>query len=250
MVNHLDAIIRRKREEIAALTPCATTARSCDNRFSEALRAPRMAIIAEIKRRSPALGRLAPIADPAALARHYQEGGAAAISVLTDGEGFGGSFDDLRRVAAGCQLPVVCKDFILERSQVDLAVQAGASAVLLIVAALREKLWELLAYVQQMGLEALVEVHDESELALAVAARASIIGVNNRNLQTFEIDLQTAIRLRCQIPQGILTIAESGIQGVEDVRRMREAGYDAVLIGQALVMASNPGDLLARMGQC
>jgi len=208
-------------------------------RFEAALKGAGLSVIAEVKRRSPSKGDLAEIADPLVLARAYADGGASAVSVLTDHEFFGGSLEDLRTVAA-MGIPALRKDFLLHPLQFAEAAEAGASAVLLIVAAVGERTGELLGTAERLGLDVLVEVHDEAELETAVKAKARIIGVNNRNLETFEVDLATAEDLREKIPNGTVAVAESGIHSKADARRMADAGYDAVLVGEALVKSGDP----------
>ncbi len=198
-------------------------------------------IIAELKRASPSKGLIAPQFDPLSLARAYQEAGAAAISCLTDETFFKGHLEYLAAVRDEVSLPLLRKDFIIDEVQLEEARAFGADAVLLIVAALSlSKLKSLLETAKDLGLEALVEVHDEKELECALAAGAEIIGVNNRNLKTFEVKLETSIRLRGLAPENVLFVAESGIKGPEDVRRLKEAGISAALIGESLVRAKDP----------
>ncbi len=198
-------------------------------------------IIAELKRASPSKGLIAPQFDPLSLARAYQEAGAAAISCLTDETFFKGHLEYLAAVRDEVSLPLLRKDFIIDEVQLEEARAFGADAVLLIVAALSlSKLKSLLETAKDLGLEVLVEVHDEKELECALAAGAEIIGVNNRNLKTFEVKLETSIRLRGLAPENVLFVAESGIKGPEDVRRLKEAGISAALIGESLVRAKDP----------
>lgn len=207
-----------------------------------------LAVIAEIKRRSPSVGDIAPDLDPAALAAAYVDGGAAAISVLTNEAHFGGSLADLRAVRAACDLPLIRKDFILHPVQVAQARAAGADAVLLIVAALDDStLGNLVTVAGGFGMTALVEVHDETEIDRAVEAGASVIGVNNRDLKTFGVDVETAVRLRDAIPDGVLAVAESGITSPAVARRMERAGYDAILVGQAAAEAPDPASFIAAL---
>ena len=203
--------------------------------------APRPALIAEMKRRTPSMGLLAPDYEPGRLAGLYAEAGAAAISVLTHEAGFGGAPEHLAEARAAAGLPILRKDFIVEEHQVLEARALGADAVLLIVAALEPaRLRALLALAAELGLAALVEVHDEAEMAAAAAAGARVIGVNNRDLRTFEVDLGLVERLRGGLPDGALYVAESGIHGRDDVARMRDAGADAVLVGEAIMRAADP----------
>jgi indole-3-glycerol phosphate synthase len=206
----------------------------------------RPAVIAEIKRRSPSKGDLAPHLDPAALAAAYRSAGAAAVSVLTDAEFFGGSPDDVAaaRGAAG-DLPILRKDFTVDGRDVADARSMGADAVLLIVAALTpEEVFRLRSLADGLGLSALVEVHDEAELKVAVDAGADLIGVNQRDLATFEVDPTLAVRLAELIPKGIVKVAESGISGPAQVDALGAAGYDAVLVGESLVTADDPARAL------
>ncbi|MBF6554816.1 MAG: indole-3-glycerol phosphate synthase TrpC [Acidimicrobiales bacterium] len=205
-------------------------------------------VIAEIKRRSPSKGDLDPTLDPALLARDYQDGGAACLSVLTDREFFGGSPDDLRSARSACSLPVLRKDFTVSALDVCDARVMGADAVLLIVAALSDaELSSFLDVSHRCGLTPLVEVHDELELRRALDAGADIIGVNQRDLHTFEVDHQRAQKLAAMMPPGVLAVAESGIQDDGDVRRLAEAGYRAVLVGEALVRSGDRPAALARL---
>jgi indole-3-glycerol phosphate synthase len=211
--------------------------------FAAALRADpgRVAVIAEIKRRSPSKGALAPDLDPAATARAYQAGGAAALSVLTDEEFFGGSATDLQAARAASDLPVLRKDFTVSRADVCDARLMGADAVLLIVAALTDA--ELVLFsstAADLGLDALVEVHDHAELDRALAAGATLIGVNQRDLATFSVDPIRAVGLAAAIPEGVTTVAESGVEDAAAVERLGAAGFDAVLVGEAVVRAADP----------
>jgi len=205
------------------------------------LRGPGVAVIAEVKRSSPSQGTLAEIADPAALAVEYEAGGAAAISVLTEGRRFSGSLDDLVRVRCAVNIPVLRKDFIVTAYQLFEARAAGADMALLIVAALTDH--ELVALVERatsIGLTPLVEVHTAEEVRRAADAGAKIIGVNARNLQTLEVDTTNFARLAPQIPDGIVRIAESGVRGPRDVIDLARAGADVVLVGEALVTGRDP----------
>lgn len=203
-----------------------------------------LALIAEVKRRSPSQGSISELLDPVAHARSYAAAGASAISVLTDGPYFGGSLDDLRAVTAAVTVPCLRKDFILDELQILEARAAGASAVLLIVRALApQRLQELLAAARDCRLEALVEVHDAGELDIALKSEARIIGINSRNLDDFRIDIPAAWALIRRIPRDRFAIAESGMASAADVRRAAEAGADGVLIGTALSSAPEPSDL-------
>lgn len=209
-----------------------------------AIRTERVGVIAEIKRRSPSAGAINPGLDPLALARAYERGGAAAVSVLTEGPHFGGSLADLAEVGSAVRIPKLRKDFILDRVQLLEARVAGASAALLIVRALSQtELSSLIADAMALGLETLVEAHDASELTRALDAGAQIVGINARNLDNFSMDRDAALRLIEMIPPSIAAVAESGMSSVEDVERAASAGADAVLIGGALASAADPEGL-------
>jgi indole-3-glycerol phosphate synthase len=216
--------------------------------FRAALRRSTVAVIAEVKRRSPSAGSIREDLDPGQRAALYAAHGAAAISVLTDGPYFGGSVEDLRAAAEQCSLPVLRKDFILDEVQILEARAAGASAVLLIVRALgKARLASLLRYAAELGLEALVEVHTATELDTALDTGAEIVGVNSRDLDTFRIDTGDAWKLLGRIPSDRIAVAESGILGQSDVLRVAQAGADAVLIGTALSAAEVPEQLLRQL---
>lgn len=211
-----------------------------------ALRAPGVGVIAEVKRRSPSKGDLAPIADPAGLAVDYEAGGAAVISVLTEQRRFGGSLADLDAVRTAVDIPVLRKDFVVSPYQVEEARAHGADLVLLIVAALvPAALACLLDRVESLGMTALVEVHEEDEVAQALAAGASLIGVNARDLRTLEVDRGVFGRLAPLVPQGVLTVAESGVRGAADLLAYAAAGADAVLVGEGLVTGRDPRQAVA-----
>jgi indole-3-glycerol phosphate synthase len=199
------------------------------------------ALIAEIKRASPSRGDLSPHLDPLDMARRYRSNGAAAISILTESRHFKGSLEDLRRVtSAGLGLPLLRKDFIFDPWQVYEARQAGADAVLLIVACLEaNQLRELRDLIQNLKMAALIEVHTPAELEIALACKPALIGINNRNLATFDVNLDTTFRLRPLIPTGIVVVAESGIRSQQDAVAMRSVGVDAILVGEALVTAAD-----------
>lgn len=216
--------------------------------FAAAVRAPGLTVIAEVKRRSPSRGDLAPDLNPVTQAQAYAAGGAGAISVLTEPEFFSGSGDDLVEVATTIALPVLRKDFIVHPIQVWEAAGWGAAAVLLIVAALDDvTLAGLLTVADEAGIGAVVEVHDEDEARRAEAAGAAIVGVNNRNLADFSVDLATAELVANILDDDTLTIAESGIFTGADAARMAAAGYDAVLVGEALVRSADPAVLVAEL---
>ena len=207
-----------------------------------------LAVISEIKRRSPSKGDLDPDLDPAVVAADYQAGGASALSVLTDREFFGGSPDDLHAAREACDLPVLRKDFTVSSNDIADARLMGADAVLLIVAALTpEELRAFVALAGRLGLDALVEVHDEDELARALAAQATLIGVNQRDLRTFEVDHERALRMASQFPEGVTSVAESGIRGPEDAARLSDAGFDAVLVGETLVRSADRRSAVASL---
>ena len=221
--------------------------------FAQALRAgsvrgERVGVIAEVKRRSPSKGDLAPLLDPAELARSYAKGDAACLSVLTDGPHFSGSAADLKAARAAVELPVLRKDFTVCAADVYDARAMGADALLLIVAALSdEELARFLSLSSALGLAALVEVHDQSELARALGAGASIIGVNQRDLHSFAVEPARALQLVASIPEGVLRVAESGISTAEQVRQLSLAGYDAILVGESLLRASDPARKLREL---
>jgi indole-3-glycerol phosphate synthase / phosphoribosylanthranilate isomerase len=214
--------------------------------FTQALAQPgRVNVIAEFKRRSPSRGVIREDLHPVNAAQAYEIGGAAALSVLTEEQFFGGSVDDLREARAATFLPTLRKDFIVDPYQVWEAWYAGADAILLIVAALSDaELRALLDVTQQVGLDALVEVHERSELERALASGARLIGVNNRDLRTMQVSLETALELAPLIPNDVVAVAESGIHGPGELRMLREAGYDAFLIGEHLMLAPDPAAAL------
>jgi indole-3-glycerol phosphate synthase len=204
-----------------------------------------VSVIAEIKRRSPSKGGLAPDLDPSALARSYRDGGAACLSVLTDAEFFGGSPGDLAAAREAVALPVLRKDFTVGPADVCDARLMGADAVLLIAAALSpEELGGLLTLASSVGLDALVEVHEETEVETALGLGATLIGVNQRDLETFDVDTARAERLAGILPGTVVRVAESGIRTGDDVARLGQAGYDAVLVGESLVTAADPAAAL------
>ncbi len=222
----------RFEEAVAAYTP---------KDFIGALRRPGLAVIAEMKQRTPSMGVLAEHYRPADIAHAYADGGAAAISVLTHMAGFGGRPQHLRMVRAATPLPILRKDFVTDPYEIAEARACGADAVLLIVAALeRSQLENLVAVSKSRGMAALVEVHDEKETAAALEAGARAIGVNHRDLRDFSVDLGLTGRLRKVVPADVVLVAESGIQGSDDARRMREAGADAILVGELLMRSTDP----------
>jgi indole-3-glycerol phosphate synthase len=200
-----------------------------------------IAVIAEIKRRSPSKGDLAPGLDAAELAQRYERGGAACLSVLTDVDFFGGSIEDLKVARTACSLPILRKDFTVSARDVCDARIMGADCVLLIAAALDQlELESFLKLAHAIGFDALVEIHDEAELDRAVAAGADLIGVNQRDLVTFAVDTERAVRMAPQMPPGVIRVAESGITGPADAAELAEAGYHAVLVGEHLVTSGDP----------
>jgi indole-3-glycerol phosphate synthase len=240
-----DLAARKQTQPLAALE-AAAAGRPPVRSLARALRLPnQIACIAEFKRRSPSAGWIAESADPATVPRAYAAGGAQALSILTDGPFFGGSLADLAAARAACELPLLRKDFIVDRYQIVEARAAGADAILLIVAALADpELSALLAATREIGLEALVEAHDADEVRRAVAAGATVIGINNRDLRTFTVDRELACRLRPQVPPDRIVVAESGIRDAADVARLRAAGIDAMLVGEALMRAPDPAAAL------
>jgi indole-3-glycerol phosphate synthase len=207
-----------------------------------------LAVIAEVKRRSPSKGDLAVDLDPAALGRQYESGGAACLSVLTDEAWFGGSPHDLAAARAAVSVPVLRKDFTVDPRDVCRARLMGADAVLLIVAALDdEELADFHALARELHLDVLVEVHDEAELERAVSAGAALIGVNQRDLVTFEVDTARAERVGAAMPDGVLRVAESGIRDAGDARRLVDAGFHAVLVGESVVTAGDPARSVAAL---
>lgn len=250
----LDQIVDRTRQRLAATPPdiaaleALIAARPPARDAHAALAAPGIRIIAEVKRRSPSMGALAPEADAVAIAKTYAATGAAAISVLTEPERFGGSFEDLRAVSDAVTAPTLCKDFVVDPRQVTMARAHGASLVLLIVAALSDRqLVSLREAIEAHGMQALVEVHDRDEAQRALASGARIVGVNSRSLHTLAIDLAVAEELRADLPEHVLPIAESGIHGPTEIARLRAAGYRRFLIGSSLMTAPDPAALLAAM---
>lgn len=217
--------------------------------LAPALRGERLAVIAEMKAKTPTMGLLAPVYDPARLAAVYDGAGASAISVLCQETSFGGDPEHLAEARSKTGLPLIRKDFVVTEHQVLEGRALGADAILLIVMALTPaRLGELLGLCRELGMEALVEVHDEHEIALALEAGAGIVGVNHRDLTTFTVDIGLTERLRPLAPRDVVFVAESGIHGVPDARRMRDAGADAVLVGEALMRSSDPGAVIEELG--
>ncbi len=234
--------VRRERESCAALERRAAQASPAGDRFERALAAQdRVNVIAECKRRSPSKGVLLTEYDPATIAAKYERGGAAAISVLTEPTFFDGSLEHLRAVRAAVSLPLLRKDFIVDEYQLLEARAAGADAILLIVAALDQAaLARLQARAADMGLAALGEVHDEDELVRAIDAGVRVVGVNNRNLRTLQVDVDASYRLAARIPRDVVAVSESGLQSRDDLERLSAAGYRAFLIGERFMTDPDP----------
>ena len=255
----LDEIIDAKRREVRE----ATRRMPLDELEAQAAEAPPVRdfraalegpgpirLIAEVKRRSPSAGLIRPDFDPVAIARTYQAHGADCISVLTDGPYFGGHLSDLARVRAAVALPILRKDFLIEDYQIVEARMAGADAVLLIAEVLDdERLAALLGRARSLGMAALVEIYEEANLDRVLAAGADLVGVNNRDLRRFEVDLEHSFRLRPRVPEGVLFVSESGIGGRADVERLEAAGVDAILVGESLMRSPEIGPaVLALLG--
>jgi indole-3-glycerol phosphate synthase len=235
---------RRPLEELRRLAAAAAAPRD----FATALRRPGLGVIAEVKRASPSKGPIRPDLDPVALARAYELGGCAAISVLTDEPFFAAQADDLESVRAAVSVPVLRKDFLLSEYQLYEARAMGADAALLIVAALEpEELSALIGLAVALGMCPLVEVHTEGEVEAALEAGAKVVGINNRDLTTFKVDLETTRRLRPLVPPGVGVVAESGIATPEQAALVASWGVDAVLVGEALVASEDPAGLVRAM---
>jgi indole-3-glycerol phosphate synthase len=253
----LARIVARKRDEVAGaesrldVWERAAAERAAGRRdFRAALAARTPAIVAEVKKASPSKGVLAAEFDPARTAAAYERGGAAAVSVLTDGPFFQGSLADLEAARAAIGLPAIRKDFTIAESQIVEAAAHGADAILLIVAILTEReIRDFRETAARYGMAALVEVHSRRELEVAVAAGADVIGVNNRDLATFEVTLETSLRLAEHMPAGALRVSESGIHDAADIARLRAAGYSAFLVGEHLMRSGDPAAALARLVQ-
>lgn len=245
-MSFLSEIIERKRQRLASAKDAVPfeSFKTCSNshRFREALLRNGINIVAEFKRRSPSKGVIRADADLRQIAPAYQAGGAIAISVLTEEDYFAGSLEDLRAVKRLVDLPVLRKDFIFDEYQVYESAAAGADAVLLIVAALDDELLLILRRLieDELGMDALVEVHTRDELQRALAAGANVIGVNNRNLHTFEVSLDTSLSLASEAPAGTVLISESGLNNSVDLARLHDAGYRGFLIGESLMRSENP----------
>lgn len=251
MTTILDRIIEKKKHEVEQLKREAieTQVRSTYSLAEQLKNEKKLTIISEIKRASPSKGDLNIHVNVQEQAKRYEQLGAGAISVLTDTPFFKGSFEDLRQVRAVTNIPLLCKDFIIDEVQIRKARAAGADVILLIVAALsRERLAELYQYAKSLDLDVIVEVHNEEELEAALTINPQIIGVNNRNLKTFEVTLETTERLARKIKEaGVLLISESGIQSKEDAVRVKEAGANGILVGEAFMKADSLGTLFAAL---
>lgn len=234
-------LVSRKRETPAAELESRLGPARRGRPFSEALIAEGISLIAEMKRSSPSRGPIRPGASVTEVVQAYQEAGASAVSVLTEGAYFGGSLDDLVEARAACDLPLLRKDFVVDEYQLLEARVAGADAVLLIVAALEPgRLVDLMSLAGELGMDSLVEVHDEREVETAVESGAEVLGINNRDLHSLEVDLETTFRLLADVPAGTVVVAESGIARSDDVERLEDAGVDAILVGEALMTAPDP----------
>lgn len=263
MADILERILVRKREEVEAgravvpmaqqeaAAKAAPPPRDFVGSLKGAIAAGRAAVIAEVKKASPSKGLLRADFDAAAIARSYAEGGAACLSVLTDRDFFQGSAENLRAARAACALPVLRKDFIIEPWQVQESRAMGADCILLIAAAVaRQDMLGLEASAHSLGMGVLVEVHDADELEAALALRTPLLGINNRNLGSFETRLETTLDLLERIPSDKTVVTESGILRAEDVQRMRARGVHAFLVGEAFMRAPDPGAELARLFGC
>ncbi len=243
LVEGARAGVRRRRAEVPLEELEARLSERPEQRpFGEALSRPGLSLIAEFKRRSPSAGEIRSGAAPAEIVRAYEEGGAAALSVLTDEAHFGGSLEDLREARGACAMPVLQKDFLVDRYQLFEAAVAGADAVLLIVAALGdEDLARLHDEARSLDLDCVVEVHATEELERALRAGAEVIGINNRNLEDFSVDVGTTFELITDVPAGKTVVSESGISDRPTLEELERVGVDAVLIGEALMRADDPG---------
>jgi len=235
----VEDVRRAARERVRSREPFA---------FRRALRKPGINVIAEIKAASPSAGSIVEHPDVETIAADYRRGGAAAISVVTEPEFFHGSHEWIGRAAAASRLPIIMKDFVVEPSQLMRGVAAGASAILLLASLLdAAQIRRFIELLQPFGCDALVEVHDEEELGRAIDGGAHLIGVNNRNLRDFGVDLATSERLAARIPAGVIKVAESGIKTRADIDRLRAAGFDAFLVGESLLLAADPGAKLLEL---
>lgn len=261
MTNKLAPIALQKQHEVTALRHMIAAhpehaiakilrgdlKRHPNKSFKKALKQSKLAVIAEIKRKSPSKGALATIADPISLAQSYITGGANALSILTDEQFFAGNLHDLTQVAHKLrdhQHPILRKDFIIDEIQIAEAIAAGADAILCIVALVGNRTQTLLDHARKMGIEVLVEIHNRDELKIALSSGAEIIGVNNRDLATLKVNTDRALQLISDIPKNIVAVAESGITEPVLARQYYQAGFNAVLIGEALVTATQPENFI------
>jgi len=252
---YLDDIVawhrQRALNDARSFTDLLSEAKSCvpARGFASSIRdTPHLAVIAEIKRKSPSKGDLNASLDPAALALQYQRGGASCLSVLTDTNHFGGSVEDLQSARAACSVPVIRKDFTVDARDVCDARIMGADCVLLIAAVLSvAELTSFLELCREVDIDALVEVHDEAELEVAMSAGATMVGVNQRDLVSFAVDQARAVRMAPRIPGNVVKVAESGVRGRDDALSLRAAGYDAILVGEHLVTSANPEAALTEL---
>ncbi|MDZ7641363.1 MAG: indole-3-glycerol phosphate synthase TrpC [Desulfurivibrio sp.] len=247
----LERIVARKREEVAALQRRGLRPPELDvpppRGFMAALgqNPAEVAIIAELKKASPSKGVIRPDFEPLAIARAYRQGGAAALSVLTDRDFFQGSLAYIPQVRQRLDLPVLRKDFLIDPLQIEEAALYGADAVLLIAAILSDgQLRELRQQAEESGLDVLVEVHDEAETERALASGARLLGVNNRDLRDFSVDIKTTLRLRKVVPEGLVLVSESGIRDYHDIQLLAAHGVQAALVGESLMRAPDPGQAL------
>ena len=256
----LQEIVARKRERLASAKlsvpperilegAYVKRSRATGHRLLEALKTDAVNIIAEFKRKSPSKGVICADVDAISLARRYEAGGAVAVSVLTEEDYFSGSLDDLQDVKSAVQLPVLRKDFLFEEYQIYESAAAGADAILLIVASLEDtQLSDLRCLAEdELGMDALVEVHEEREMERALAIGARLIGVNNRNLHTFEMSLETSLRLANNARRELTLISESGLYQAKDLAMLRAVGYRGFLIGESLMRAEDPEELLREL---
>jgi indole-3-glycerol phosphate synthase len=250
-----EELIRRKRElslrelkyQVSLLS---SGVKASERRFEAALKKPGMVVIAEFKRRSPSAGALREAPDVHELVEAYERGGASALSVLTEGPNFDGSLEDLRAARAACELPILRKDFVVDEYQLDEALLARADAVLLIVAALDPgELGALRDRAHTLGLDVLVEVHDRDELRTALSVGAGLIGINNRDLKDFSVDVERTARLMSEIPTDVTVVSESGIAEAGQLRKLEDAGVDAVLVGESLMRSADPESALRALFQ-
>lgn len=244
-MSSLEDILRTTREDLASRRLTHGPSGRARHVFRDALAGPGLGVIAEHKRRSPSAGEIRAGASVAEIVVAYELGGAVACSVLTEQRNFGGSLADLREARAATVLPLLRKDFVVDRFQLEEAAAAGADAVLLIVAALESgALHELHRAAGDLGLDVLVEVHDLAELRRALELEPEIVGVNNRDLRDFSVDIERTLELRSEIPQGVLVVSESGFTQREQLARLGATGVDAVLVGEALMRAPDPAAAL------